>query len=470
MNVLLIMIRRSPLLFVLGTVVGAIGGAATTLLIGLLARIAFAQGESAAAVLGKTGLLCFVVVACGVISQQLLARLGQDAAVDMRVDLSRMILRMPLRDIEAVGKHTVLSVLSTDVATLTGTLPATPVIAVNLATVIACLVYLVAVSVRAVGIVIVFLLIGLVIFQMLQARSMVWYRKMIGNQTTLFKHVRAIAEGTKELKLSRARREGFIDRSIRPEAMGIRNNWLGANLFYVFGSMLGTLLHLTVTMLVLLLGRSVLHMDAASVGSFAIVLLYTIAPLQVVMGLLPSLGLASAAWGRIQGLEASARQTSPDAPGEGKISTEHPTIRLQSVAHTYRSDRDDSTFTLGPIDLEVRAGETLFIVGGNGSGKSTLGKLITGLYVPEGGRVDCNGKVVNDANREDFRQAFSTVFSDFFLFDEVAGAGPSAEQTARANEYLRDLHLDKKVKIENGVFSTLDLSTGQRKRLALLSA
>jgi len=111
----------------------------------------------------------------------------------------------------------------------------------------------------------------------------------------------------------------------------------------------------------------------------------------------------------------------------------------------------------------------VFLIGGNGSGKSTLAKVITGLYPPAGGEIRLNGRVIGDHNRDEYRQSFSTVFADFFLFDRIMGAAPGADD-GRAREYLEKLHLNHKVSIENGVFSTTQLSQGQRKRLALLCA
>jgi putative ATP-binding cassette transporter len=144
-------------------------------------------------------------------------------------------------------------------------------------------------------------------------------------------------------------------------------------------------------------------------------------------------------------------------------------LELVKVSHHYRREREDDNFLLGPVDLTLVPGELVFLIGGNGSGKSTLAKVITGLYPPAGGEIRLNGRVVGDHNRDDYRQCFSTVFSDYFLFDRMAGRG-GPEADLRARRYLERLHLDHKVSIRDGAFSTTQLSQGQRKRLALLSA
>jgi putative pyoverdin transport system ATP-binding/permease protein len=109
------------------------------------------------------------------------------------------------------------------------------------------------------------------------------------------------------------------------------------------------------------------------------------------------------------------------------------------------------------------------VPGGNGSGKSTLAKLITGLYAPEAGELHLDGVPIDDANREWYRQHFSAVFSDFYLFDRLFSAQALTLDT-QAQEYLSILELDRKVSVHNGQLSTTSLSQGQRKRLALLAA
>ncbi len=139
------------------------------------------------------------------------------------------------------------------------------------------------------------------------------------------------------------------------------------------------------------------------------------------------------------------------------------------MTHSYHHEHDDSHFMLGPIKSTFRPSELVFLVGGNGSGKSTLAKIITGLYIPEGGEIRLDSELISDANRDDYRQLFSTVFADFYLFENLLGL-EAADLDVRAQEYLEKLHLDHKVKISNGVLSTTAVSQGQRKRLALLTA
>jgi putative ATP-binding cassette transporter len=76
---------------------------------------------------------------------------------------------------------------------------------------------------------------------------------------------------------------------------------------------------------------------------------------------------------------------------------------------------------------------------------------------------------IDDTVRDGYRQLFSVVFTDFYLFDKLLGL-EQQEIDSRAFDYLRMLQLDHKVQVEDGTLSTLDLSQGQRKRLALLTA
>lgn len=123
---------------------------------------------------------------------------------------------------------------------------------------------------------------------------------------------------------------------------------------------------------------------------------------------------------------------------------------------------------LARLNLHIRRGDIVFIVGENGSGKTTLIKLLLGLYAPHSGTVFRDGVAVSTETRDDYRQLFTTIFSDYYLFEDlIQGDGVVPDIAER---YLERLEVAHKVSVENGAFTTTDLSTGQRKRLALMNA
>jgi putative ATP-binding cassette transporter len=143
-------------------------------------------------------------------------------------------------------------------------------------------------------------------------------------------------------------------------------------------------------------------------------------------------------------------------------------IQLCALAHRYYHEQSNEFFELGPIDLVFEPGQLTFLVGGNGSGKTTLAKLLVGLYGPDAGEIRFNGVPVNDQDRDAYRQVFSCVFADFHLFEQLLAA--DSTQLERATGLIERLHLQHKVRIRDGAFTTQELSQGQRKRLALIVA
>jgi putative pyoverdin transport system ATP-binding/permease protein len=162
---------------------------------------------------------------------------------------------------------------------------------------------------------------------------------------------------------------------------------------------------------------------------------------------------------------ANQRQPGTATRGDRHNPPPHPDGRAGGMMPPPRAD--ENGFALGPISLSLQPGELLFIIGGNGSGKSTLAKLITGLYAPQSGSIELNGKPVTQDNVEWYRQHFSAVFSDFYLFDSYLGFDRDTLDV-EVSDYLKQLQLSHKVSVKDGVLSTTNLSQGQRKRLALL--
>ncbi|HRI66398.1 MAG TPA: cyclic peptide export ABC transporter [Polyangium sp.] len=143
-------------------------------------------------------------------------------------------------------------------------------------------------------------------------------------------------------------------------------------------------------------------------------------------------------------------------------------IKAEGIEYEYPAPNGDVPFRIGPIDLTVEPGEIVFIVGGNGSGKSTLLKVLTGLYAPTHGVLQAGDESVLPTNAAMYREMISAIFADFHLFSKVYGMLDVDPEIVRG--LLRDMHIEHKTSFENGEFTRKNLSTGQKKRLAMVIA
>jgi cyclic peptide transporter len=140
-------------------------------------------------------------------------------------------------------------------------------------------------------------------------------------------------------------------------------------------------------------------------------------------------------------------------------------IEMRNVVFRYVDKWSDAVFQVGPIDFTLQSGELVFITGGNGSGKSTFLKLLAGFYKPDSGEITFDGVRVNDSTRQAYRELIAAIFPDYHLFEKLYGV-PDPDP-AEVNRLLTEFRLQDKTHLTDRQFSTLDLSQGQRKRLAL---
>lgn len=143
-------------------------------------------------------------------------------------------------------------------------------------------------------------------------------------------------------------------------------------------------------------------------------------------------------------------------------------ITLQGGSFSYESPQGQQPFTLTLDDFHLSRGELVFLTGGNGSGKSTFMRVLAGLVHLDSGSIQVDGKSLGQVGLENYRSLFSVIFADFHLFGAVYGA-PEPDP-ARVSELLDSMHLTGKVHLSGRTFSTTELSSGQRKRLAIICA
>lgn len=201
-------------------------------------------------------------------------------------------------------------------------------------------------------------------------------------------------------------------------------------------------------------------------------IMFITGPLSVLIGSAPVFARAETALGNLYSLEEAVddayRKSHPNGAPVERAFDQFEQIVLDQATFSYRDTSGVPTFSVGPLTLEVKRGEILFLVGGNGSGKSTVLKLLTSLYQPATGSLRVDRQVIQPSTWGAYRELFSIIFTDFHLFDQLYGL--PGGQTDRVTELIREMELEDKVTFSDGRFSTLNLSTGQRKRLALITA
>ncbi|SAL72763.1 cyclic peptide transporter [Caballeronia peredens] len=399
-------------------------------------------------------------------SQTLFMSLGQDAKANLRMRTIARISGAPYAHVERQGSARALNVLTQDLDSIVVLFIGLPGLMMNGAVIAGCLVYLGYLSWQVLVFAAVTVLIGAAGFHAANTRGLYHLRRSRQREDALVHHFRALFDGAKELKLHRARMRDFVDGLLAKNVEAVRVQRTRGYVLYAAAASWGSFIFFAFIGCVLFVLTRYVPVTSHVMSGYAMIFLYMIMPIEGVLSAIPHLSTARIALERVEQVNAEL-PVEETVPASAAASFER--IVLEGVTHRYFREKENDVFTLGPVSVTFEPGELVYLIGGNGSGKTTLAKMIVGLYAPENGRILLDGGEVTEAKRDAYRQLFSVVFSDFYLFDALLGMRVhDIDATARA--LLDELQLAHKVRIENGAFSTLDLSQGQRKRLALLVA
>ena len=463
------LLRHSRSLLILYLVVGTITGFANIGLLALINATLAGTADRSLLLWGFVG-LCVVLAGARTGSDLILISMGESSIASMRMNLARQVLAVPLRRLEEIGPHRTLSTLTADINTISAVIKMLPVLTFNATMVVGALIYLAWLSRFAFAALLVLLILGILSYRFPVTRAFELMKRARKLNDTLFRHFRALTDGAKELRQHRPRRQTFMDDEFQSTVTEVQHQNLKSGRILAFTTAWGQLLLFVVVGLVLFVLPQLAETTTATLTGYIMTLLYLMTPLQTLMESTRHTNRASVALRRIDelGFELSAQQPEETA---AHLPHQAPWKQLDfvGVRHAFRREDHEGEFVLGPIDLRLEPGELVFIAGGNGSGKTTLGKLITGLYAPDRGEIRVDGRQVTDENRDGYRQLFSAVFFDFYLFQNLLGL-ERRDLDGDAAELLAQLQLTKKVRVEQGQLSTTELSQGQRKRLALLTA
>ena len=477
MKIIRLLLQNSGKSFSLAVIFSFISGASSAGLIALINYILQNINQvSAGTVVGFMG-LCLLLMISSAISWILLTQLSQDVIYNLRLEITQRILACPLNQLEALGTPRLLATVTEDVNTIAGSSIAISGMGNNVFLILGCLVYLCWLSIPVFLLFLSLIILGIFSYQYIANRGRSGLKTAREKQDILFQHLQTVTQGIKELKLNRHRRNVFFQENLKITAASVRYHWMRGMVSFAIANGYGLGLFF-IPLGILLLGLTkVMSIPTEVLTSYTLTFLYAITPLRGILNTIPELSKTSVALEKIEslGLSLSEKIVEPDFPSGSDFADNHcsgagswTSLKLVDLNHAYRGDTEEHQFNLHDINLKFKPGEIIFIVGGNGSGKSTLVKLITGLYVPDRGKILFNNILVDDSNREWYRQQFSAVFYDFYLFDRLIGI--NASRQSEIEQYLTLLELEHKVTVKDGFLSTINLSQGQRKRLALLTA
>ncbi|AZD23416.1 PvdE, pyoverdine ABC export system, fused ATPase-permease component [Pseudomonas chlororaphis subsp. aurantiaca] len=468
---LLALLRPFRTTVVISVALGMVGGLAITLLLATINNALHSATGMTQGVVLTFAALCLLALTSSIVSDIGTNYVGQRIIAALRKDLGEKVLSAPITQIERYRSHRLIPVLTHDVDTISDFSFAFTPLAIAATVTLGCLGYLAYLSVPMFLMMVVAIIIGTSVQYVAGGKGIRGFDLARDQEDELQRYYNAIASGAKELRMHRPRRYRMNTHRIQETADRIAAIQVRSVNIYILAKTFGSMLFFVVIGLALAMQAYNPNPDPTVITGFVLVLLYMKGPLENLVAYLPVVGKAKIAFGRIS--ELSARFSSPE-PHLLLDATEAPkpvvhSLELRGVSYSPPPVEGSEPFHLGPIDLDIKQGDIVFIVGENGCGKTTLIKLLLGLYQPQAGEIRLNGEAVTDLARDDYRQLFTTVFADYYLFDDLVQGG-GQQSLDSATQYLDRLEIAHKVSIKDGAFTTTDLSTGQRKRLALVNA
>jgi putative ATP-binding cassette transporter len=464
-------LRISKVALFLIAVASIVSGLSATALLALIHSALARRGQVDTKLMLAFAGLCLFMALVGIVSRTLLAWLSERALYNLRIMLCRQIMSTPLRRLEEIGASKLLTTLTADVITIADVLTNLPSFITDIFIVTGCLIYLAWLSWQPFVFLLGVILFSIVTVQLMQLPGKRILTRLREGVDVLYEHFRSLIEGIKELKLHQARRRAFLEEEFTATAGSIRRHKVKAVTFFaVSGGWASLLLFGALGALIFAL-PSVINISVEVTTGYVMTTLYMSGSLSNLITFLSEIASANVCVKKLSSLQLAldAEKAEYNTCPETTVLYNWKSLELVGVTHSYKGDNGSNNFVLGPLDLTLRPGELVFITGGNGSGKTTLAKLLTGLYAPEGGEIRLNDQSIDDESRERYRQHFSAIFSDFYLFKKLLGLiTPDLDQ--QAEFYLKRLQLEDKTQVRDGNLSTVSLSQGQRKRLALLTA
>ncbi|MEE2603094.1 MAG: multidrug ABC transporter permease/ATP-binding protein [Pseudomonadota bacterium] len=454
--------------FVAVVVLSVLSALLSVAVLAFISQRLLAGGAELGMVLMQFTLLLLALLATATGAQVTLHRLGHRMVYGLRRDLVRRVLATDIEQLEKVGGPPLLAALSTDTRNLTIAFVHLPELVYGAALSVAALSWLAWLSPALFAVTVVWLVATAGMGIWLVGRINFHVGKVREGDDHLYQDYQAMIDGRKELALNRARAARFYQEEFDDHARAYRDHVTRADIFNGVAGNMANVLMLALIGVLFYLSSGLGWASANTASVFALTILLLRTPLIGAVAALPTLLAARVSLKKLAGLQLAEGNTDFAPKGESLAGFKQ--LSLKGACYRYPDQDGVAGFEVGPLDLTVKRGELIFVQGGNGSGKSTFARLLTGLYRPLQGALSVDGQPITEDNRVAYRQLFSSVFTDFYLFNRLLQGDGAEVRVDEVDDWLKTLGMQHKVRQADGRLSDIRFSQGQRKRLALLMA
>ncbi|GAA0893805.1 hypothetical protein GCM10009122_34840 [Fulvivirga kasyanovii] len=393
-----------------------------------------------------------------------LIRFTRGLVYDLRIQLIDKIFSTAFEKFETIDRGRVYTALNDDVNTIGNSTNLFVTLITSIITAVGAFLYLASLAFWATLITILLIVTIATLYYFAGQSTNIYYEKARDSRDVFMRLINGMIDGFKEISLHLNKKNEYKN-DVADSAGEYRDKISKADIMFVDAFLVGESL-LVVLLGVVSIGMLELFPNVGmyTVISFVIVLLYLIGPVNGILAAVPSLINLKIAWKRVKSF-INEIPSSLDLNGtHGRVPQVIDKLEIRDLRFNYKNREGQEVFGVGPFNLKFNRGEVVFIIGGNGSGKTTFAKLLTGLYTSHEGKLLINGEIVQPSELSEY---FSAVFSPPYLFNKLYNINVE-EKKAEIDKYMTLLDLDKKVKIDHNGYSSIKLSSGQRKRLALL--
>jgi cyclic peptide transporter len=385
----------------------------------------------------------------------------------LRVRLMDYVRRAELLPLEMIGRAEIVSAITMETATLTQASNSLAFAAQGALLIVLVTAYVAYLSLFAFILSIIIVGVGAALFHSKTRQHALEMREASRWENQLYDRLSDVLDGFKEVRLNRLRSDALFDHVVEVSRAAanikIRTQSETYRRMVFLQSSLYTLLGSVAFVVPMFSGA----MEPGTVTKAVTALVFIVGACFGLVQSIPIIAAANTAADRLEQLEAKLQEI---ASLSDEITTEpakrFSKIEFRDVEFRYVDKLAETVFKAGPFNFTLNSGDLVILTGGNGSGKSTFMKLLAGLYKPASGDILLDGARVGDDNYEYYRSLITAIFPDFHLFLRLYGI-PDPDNS-ELNQLLVQFRLQDKTRLTDGEFRTVDLSSGQRKRLALI--